>query len=758
MKAGEILAQAEALHRQGRVREAKALYERILAQDPDDVGALQGLGVLASQTGGLQIANRLLERAATLAPGNADIHFHRGNLFSRMDMAEQALAAYGQAIALKPDHAAANANRGVALEKLGRVEDAIEAFDRAIAAEPGFVPAHFNRGNALQKAGRFAEAVESYDRVLALKPDRADAHAIRGNLLFDLGRHDQALESFEQAARLDPKSAVAWLGCGNALFMLQRLDDANAAYDQVLTLDPNMAPAWLGRGNILYLRKNFDAAMDAYDKALALDPGLANAWEGRANVFQQRKQPDRAAEALVRIMALDPAHPFIKGALLHQKMLACDWNGVDALIRDIENDIAAGRPSAQPFGWQGVSASLQSLKRCCEIYAAALYPPRPSAPHPAPGGGKIRIGYLSGEFRDQATAQLMVGVLEQHDRAAFEIYAFDNGHDDGSEIRRRITAAVDEIIPITSLSDDEAAAAIRARDIDILVNLNGWFGDHRMGVFARRPAPIQINWLGFPGTLGAATMDYIVADKTVIAQSETQFFDEKVVWLPHCYQPNDDKKPIAEAGSPAEHGLPDSGFVFCCFNNSYKILPETFACWMRLLRATPDSVLWLIEENAAAIANLRREAAAHGVNPTRLIFAPRLPLAQHLARHRLADLFLDTMPYNAHTTASDALWAGLPLLTCRGSAFAGKVAASLLTSIGLPQLIAETPEHYEALALELAQKPDRLAALRQTLAANRLIHPLFDTQHFTRDLESAFAVMQDRRRAGLAPDHIALPG
>jgi protein O-GlcNAc transferase len=790
MGAGDILREAEALHRQGRAREAKALYERILAQDPNDLGALQGLGVLAAQTGQFQIAGSLLERAATLGPREPEVHFHRGNLFNRMELAEQALAAYDQAIALKPDHAAAHANRGAVLGKMDRGEEAIEALDRAIAAAPDFVMAHFNRGNALQQAGQLAGAVESYDRVLALEPGHAYAwnnrgnalkemgrneealaalaraialapgnatsHASRGNILFDLERHDEALKSFEQAVALDPKSAVAWLGCGNALFMLQRPDEAGAAYDKALAHDPDMAQAWLGRGNVLYLRKNFDAAMDAYDRALALNPELANAWEGRANVFQKRKQPDRAAEAFGRVMAIDPAHPFAKGALLHQKMLACDWKGVDALALELENDIAAGKPFAQPFGWQGISASPQSLQRCAEIYAARFYPPRPVAPHPAPRSGKIRIGYLSGEFREQATSQLLVGMLEQHDRVEFEIYAFDNGFDDGSEIRRRIAGAVDEIVAITNLSDDEAAAVVRARDIDILVNLNGYFGDLRMGIFALKPAPIQVNWLGFPGTLGAPYMDYIIADRTVIPETEARFFSETIAWLPHCYQANDDRKAIAETGSRAAHGLPETGFVFCCFNNSYKILPEMFARWMRILSATPGSVLWLIEDNAAAAQNLRKEATAHGVDAGRLIFAPRLPPPRHLARHRLADLFLDTLPYNAHTTASDALWTGLPLVTCRGTAFAGRVAASLLEAIGLPELIAETPDQYEAMALELARSPEKLAALRAELAANRTTMPLFDTARFTRDLEAAFSTMQERRREGLAPDHILI--
>jgi protein O-GlcNAc transferase len=756
---GKILQQAQAAHQSGALAQAKTLYESVLAKYPDHSGALMGLGLLAYQTGRLDIAELYLARAAAANPQDTAIHFHRGNVFNHQGQNDRALESYDRALALEPAHPFANANRGVMLERMGKLDEAIAAFDRALAAKPDFTTAHFNRGNALQKAARFREALEGYDRVLALQPGHADAannrgnvlkalgrgadalasfeqaialgpgtaaafvnrgnalkaskprealdaynralaldpnehtaHLGRGNLLFEIGRHDEALVAYDRA----PGSASALLGRGNALFQLRRLDDAMAAYDQALALERGMAKAWLGRGNILFLHGDMEAAQAAYDKALAFDAELENAWLGRGNIFQQSKDIDRAAESYGRVLALNPGHPFTKGMLLHMKMLACDWSGLDEMIGGIESGIAKGKPVAEPFGWQGISASPESLQRCARIYAATLYPAQPSPPHPPASGEKIRIGYLSGEFRDQATAQLLVGVLEQHDRAHFEIVAFDNGFDDGSDIRRRIQNAVRELVPIAAMSDADAAEAIRARGIDILVNLNGYFGAHRMAVFARRPAPLQVNYLGFPGTLGADYMDYILADRLVIPEEDKLFFDERVAWLPHCYQANDRIKPISDTGgSRARHGLPADGFVFCCFNNSYKILPELFARWTRILREVPGSVLWLVEENELAVTNLRGQAVLHGVDEKRLVFAPRLPLPEHLARHRPADLFLDTMPYNAHTTASDALWAGLPLLTCRGTAFAGRVATSLLTAIGLPELIADTPDDYE---------------------------------------------------------------
>lgn len=349
-------------------------------------------------------------------------------------------------------------------------------------------------------------------------------------------------------------------------------------------------------------------------------------------------------------------------------------------------------------------------------------------------------------------------MLEQHDTSQFEIHAFDNGWDDGSETRRRIADAVHRIVDIRNLNDAQAASAIRDSGIDILVNLNGYFGDDRTRVFAQHPAPVQVNYLGFPGTLGAAYMDYIVADATVIPESQRPFFNEKVVHLPDSYQANDRARPIADrAFTRDEFGLPQDGFVFCCFNNNYKITPQTFDGWMRILARVPGSVMWLIEDNATASGNLRKEAAARGIAPERLVFAARMPPDEHLARHRCADLFLDTLPYNAHTTASDALWAGLPLLTCMGDTFAGRVAASLLGAIGLPELVTSSQTDYERLAIELATQPDRLAALRRKLADNRLTTPLFDTARFTRHLEQAYAAMHARRKAGQRPGHIVVP-
>jgi predicted O-linked N-acetylglucosamine transferase (SPINDLY family) len=423
----------------------------------------------------------------------------------------------------------------------------------------------------------------------------------------------------------------------------------------------------------------------------------------------------------------------------------------------VDQGVRAGKEVVRPFVYQAISASPADLQACSRIFASHLFPPQEARTIAQHSRDRIRIGYVSAEFREQATAYLMAGLYELHDKSRFEIVAIDNGGGDGSAMRRRLEAAFDRILYINQLSDSDAADRIRAEEIDILVNLNGYFGAPRMGIFARRPAPIQINYLGFPATLGAPYMDYIIADKVVIPEGEQRFYDEQVVWLPHSYQVNDSRRAIAtDVPSRAALGLPESGFVFCNFNQSYKLTPNIFACWMRLLKQVDQSVLWLLKARPPFEANLAREAERQGVDPSRLRFAPSLPLDQHLARLKRADLFLDSLPYNAHTTASDALWAGLPLLTCRGTAFPGRVAASLLGSAGLQELVTENLEDYERLALRLASDAGMLAEVKQKLADNRLRCPLFDTDLFRRNLESAYATMWQAWRKGEAPKGFAV--
>lgn len=610
------------------------------------------------------------------------------------------------------------------------------------------------RSIAAHRAGRLAEAGRGYETVLAYRPQTLDALNNLALLCKQSGRPATALALFDRAVALDGVGASIHVNRGNLLVELGRVEDALAAYDRAIALEPGAAGPHHARGCALRGLGRLDEALASLRSAIGIEPAHANAWYESGLAQQSARRLEEAIGCFAEVLRIAPRHPFAKGSLLHAKMLCCDWSGLEALERSLREDVAAGVPAARPFGYQGICEDEASLRRCAELFSARLFPPRPlAAPPAAPrADGRIRVGYLCGELREQATSILMTGVWEAHARSGFEWIAFDAGWADRSAHRARIERAFDRIVPIAGLSDDAAARAVRDAGVDVLVDLNGFFGRSRQGVLARRPAPVQVGYLGFPGTLGAPYVDYLIADRIVVPDTSCVHYAEQVVRLPDSYQANDARRPIAAApASRAALGLPDGAFVFCCFNNPYKIVPSTFDRWMRILRAVPGSVLWLREGGAVATRNLRREAGIRGVDGARLVFAPMMPNAEHLARHRAADLVLDTLPYNAHTTASDALWAGVPVLTLAGTTFPGRVAASLLYAIGLPQLVARTPAEFEALAIALATHPRRLAAVREALAANRLSAPLYDTPRLAAHLESAYRTMVARQRAGLAP-------
>jgi protein O-GlcNAc transferase len=757
---------AEAWHSRGNILYdlgqydgALAAYDKTLAVKPDLAEAWLGRGNGLGACQQYEEALVSYEKALSRKPELAAAWLGRGNALFQLKRHEEASAAFDRALLLKSDLPAAWHGRGKVLYELRRFDEAFAAYDKTLALDSDLAEAWLGRGNVHYELKRFNEAFVAYDEALALDTNLAGAWLGSGNVHCELKRFDEAFAAYDEALALDSNLAEAWHGRGNVLHELRRFDDALAAYDRALTLKAELAETWLGRGNTFKALRRFPEALAAFDRAAALKPDLAEAWIGRGDMLAQTKRHDEAVEACAQVLNIDPQRPFMKGALLHQKMSSCDWDGADALFVEIESDVSSGKLSADPFGWQGLASSALSLQRCAQLFNAERYPAKiKGVPRQVESNrNTIRVGYVSGEFREQATSHLIVGVLEQHDKSRFEIFGFDNGWDDKSEIRRRIEASCLEIIDINRLSDEAAAAIIRDRNIDILVNLNGYFGEERTGVFAQRAAPVQVNYLGFPGTLGASYMDYIIADQCVIPPGHEEFYDEKVIYLPECYQANDNRKGIGpRIFDRAECGLTQHGFVYCCFNNSYKITREVFDCWMRILREVPDSALWLIEDSTSAVSNLKREASIRKVDPDRLVFAPRIPLSDHLARHRLADLFLDTLPYNAHTTASDALWAGLPVLTQLGGTFPGRVAASLLQAIGLPELIASTREEYQQLAIELASDAHKLTALKHRLAINRLGKSLFDTQLFTRRLEAAYEEIYKRHRSGLARDHISI--
>jgi protein O-GlcNAc transferase len=648
---------------------------------------------------------------------------------------------------------------GIVQYQKGRHEAAIELFDRAIGVGPNDPFGHFNRALALDALGRPEEALAGWDRVLQIKPDYAEAHVNRGNALAQLKRFEDAVLSYDRALRIKPGFADALNRRGAALVELKRYNDALACWDRLLQLDPKNAAAYANRAVTLEGLNRYDEALMSYERAIALEPNSAQIYANRGSLLAvELKRYEQAISDYEQVLRLDREYPYARGHLLHTRLHCCDWRHLESEAKALEEGVRQRKRVCWPFTFQAISQSPADLKTCAEIFAADHPPGKALWRGEHYRHDKIRLGYVAGEFRAHAIPYLTAGLFDSHDKSRFEIHAFDSGIDDGSPVRKRLTAAFDSFTYISRQSDAAAAKSIREREIDILIDLNGYAGRERIDVFALRPSPLQVNYLGFPGTMGATFMDYIVADRILIPESEQLHYSEKVVCLPDTYQANDSRRRIAErTPTRVEMGLPETGFVFATFNSSYKYTPSKFDIWMRLLRAVDGSVLWILETNDAAPRNLKREAEARGVAAERLIFARHVKLEDHLARQGLADLFLDTLPYNGHTTASDALWAGLPVLTCAGSAFAGRVAASLLNAIGLPELVTHNLADYEALALHLARDKAALAAIKAKLHANRLTMPLFDTDRFRRHLEAAFTTMWERHNRGEPPDSFAVP-
>jgi predicted O-linked N-acetylglucosamine transferase (SPINDLY family) len=647
--------------------------------------------------------------------------------------------------------------RAFAAYQQGRWPETEHLCRLVLAAAPAQFDALHLLGVIALNTQRAAEAQGLLAQACEVSPGSAEARNNLGAALAGLARREAALESYDGALRLRPAYPEAHNNRGVVLHQLKRYEDALAAYGKALALSPGYAEARFNRGAALQALLRYADAVEEYQQAIALKPDYAEAMFNCGVALQSLGRHAAAIDLLGRALGGDHGYDFLYGTWLSARMRICDWDGLPAEFSQLEARVGRQERALTPQV-VAIPASAALQRKVLEAWTRAKHPAGHVLPPmpPRAAGRRIHIGYFSADFHDHATCNLMAELFERHDRSKFEVTAFSFGPDKRDAMRARVVAAFERFVDVRERPDAEVAALARTLGVDIAIDLKGHTEDARPGIFAERAAPVQVAYLGYPGTMGADYMDYIIADATVIPEAHRAHYTEKVVWLPDSYQANDSTRTISDRVFTRESArLPRTGVVFCCFNANYKVLPETFDVWMRILKRVEGSVLWLIEDNADAAANLRREAAGRGVEAGRLIFAERLPQAEHLARQRLADLFLDTLPCNAHTTTSDALWAGLPVLTCIGDTFAGRVAASLLNAIGLPGLVVETPEDYESLATALAKDPARLAALRRKLADNRLATPLFDAGRFARNIEAAYVAMHERHIAGAPPDHLA---
>lgn len=781
-------------HQAGNLVEAERLYQSILSVAPDDFDALHFLGLLEAQRGRYEEASRLIRQALKTNPRSAGASLNYGNILAALDRNDEAVTSYEWALSIKPDFAEAFYNRGNALQKLRRYQEAIASYQNALAIVPQYADALNSLGNTLQYLHRFEEAIIAYERTLSIEPAHVDALNNRGVALAALGDYAQALASVDKALAIDPTHLRALVQRGSVLQYLKREEEALVSYGQALAINPGhvellnkrgvalralkryaealssydralaIVPghfaALNNRGNVLQDLGRHEEALASYDKALANTPGSPDALNNRGNSLQELQRYDEAIASYAAVLSLQPDYEYVRGMIVSSKLYSCDSHDLPEELGRLVTDVRAGKRSVTPFVFLGVADSASDQLRCAQIWASERCA---ASPTPVWRGeryrhDKIRVAYLSADLRDHPVSSLLAGLFERHDRTRFETIALSFGPDDRSEMSARLKVAFERFVDVRAKSDREIARLLRELEVDIAVDLMGFTRNSRPGVFAYRAVPVQVNYLGYPGTMGTDCIDYILADRVVIPDEQQVHYAEKIVYLPDSFQANDSGRRIAQRTPTREEvGLPDRGFVFCSFNNNYKIMPVLFNVWMRLLSKIEGSVLWLKHSNAAAADNLRNAAAARGVDGNRLVFAPQIPLLEdHLARHRLADIFLDTLPYNAHTTASDALWAGVPVLTCMGTTYAGRVAASLLNAVGIPELITCNLEAYEALALKLATTPAALSEIRNKLAGNRSTHPLFDTERFRRHIEAAYMTMWDRYQRGAPPASFAV--
>jgi predicted O-linked N-acetylglucosamine transferase (SPINDLY family) len=684
--------EALTLFQNGQLNKAKDTCLEILKAQPNNFNALHLLGLIAFQTKNYLKSVEIIDRAIQVKPNDADIYNFHAVVLIHLKKFEEAIKSWNCAIKIKPDYAEAYYNRGNAFFELKKIESAIANYDKAIQIKPDYAEAYNNHGNALRELKKIESAKESYDKAIQIKPDYAEAYYNRGNTFIEL----------------------------------KKIESAIANYDKTIQIKPNYAEAYNNRGTTLLDLNKIDGAFQDYNKAIQIKPNL----------------------------------DYLFGQLFFVRNNLCDWSFFNENLKKLKDKILKFKKASTPFSILSIYDLPSLQKIAAETYLKAKYSTidilEPIIQRES--NKKIRIGYYSADFREHAVSYVLVKLFELHDKSKFELIGFSFGPDDhNDEMRKRVSSAFDQFINVNFKNDKEIALLSRDFKIDIAVDLMGFTKNNRFGIFVERCAPIQVNYLGYSATTGADCIDYIIGDKVLIPKENQKDYSEKIIYLPDCFMGNDFTKKISDKIFTREElGLPKEGFVFCCFNKNYKITPNVFDCWMKILKKVKGSVLWLFENNPITIKNLQQEANKRDIGSDRLIFAKPMALDKHLARHKVADLFVDTFPYTAHTTCSDALWAGLPVLTCAGESFASRVSASLLNAIGLSELATHTIKGYEDMAIELANNPIRLKKIKNELKKNKLEKPLFNTKLFTKNIESAYVKIYDRYLQNLPADNIEI--
>jgi len=744
---------------QENFKEAVGFFKKAAKLNPDDFSIQFNLAKALSDSECDKESLAHHKKATELSKNNPLVWLNYAKSVYKLGAYVEALECYEKVLDLKSDYAEAWSSKGGVLHKIKRYEEALQHFDKALSLKPDYAEAYSNKGNTLNELKLYEEALQHFDKALSLKPDYAEAYSNKGNTLNELKLYEEALQHFDKALSLKPDYAEAYSNKGSTLNELKLYEEALQHFDKALSLKPDYAEAYSNKGNTLNELKLYEEALQHFDKALSLKPDYAEAYSNKGNTLNELKLYEEALQHFDKALSLKPDIDWALGNRLILKLQMCNW---DNLQRDINHLIEMNKSNntiIQPFQLLPMIDNPQLHKRTSEIYVLKKYPANPELGniHFSKQKKKIRLGYFSPDFRNHPVALLTAELFESHDRTLFEVIAFSllQASDD-DQIRIRLKNSFDKFLDVGHLSDIEIAKLARELDIDIAIDLCGHTRHSRTRIFSFRAAPIQVSYLGYLGTMGANYIDYLLADKTIITKDLEECYTEKIIYLP-SYQVNDSKKTISQKKfTRKELGVSEDKIIYCCFNNNYKILPTTFDSWMRILKEVERGILFLYAESNVVEDNLIKEAKSRGIDSSRIIFGKRIKYEEYLERYKICDLFLDTLPYNAGTTASDALWAGLPVITLKGKSFASRVAASLLTAINLPELITSSQEEYEALAIKLGNNPNELIHLKKKIENTKLKSTLFDTVAFTDKLETAYLEVYDRYLLGSTPDNIDL--
>ena len=631
--------------------------------------------------------------------------------------------------------------RALDFHKNGKINEALNLYLELIENDKNNPQLLFLLGTAYTQIEKNIEGVDYLKKSLSIKPNNASAYSNLGNAYKNLNRYEEALTSFDKAIQINPNFADAYSNRGVILQEIKHFDEALKSYDSAIKINPNHFFSHGNKGITLKDLDRYDEALKSYDKAIQINPNFIEGYNNKGNALKDLKRYEEALNNYKKVLDLKPEYEYNIGRVLHFSMYLCDWNNFEVLSNKINTGVEKKTRVIEPFSFLGISDNPEHAKYAAEIFVKNKLTKNfeVSSISKKYNHKKPRIGYFSGDFHDHPVLHLTMDIFKNHDKSKFDIFGFSHGLKKNDKWRAEVKNYFTQFKDINKVSDKEAVSIARDLELDIAIDLSGLTGNPRGGIFSNRVAPVQINYLGYPGTYGADYMDYIIADETVIPKENFKYYSEKVLYLPECYQSNMRSKDIAKKEfKRSDFGLPEEVFIFSSFNNNYKITPGMFDVWMKILKSVPNSVLWILKSNEKATTNLKIEANKKGINPDRIILADHLPNDEHLKRIKLADLFLDSFPYNAHTTASDAARMGVPLITLKGRSFHSRVGSSILNCINMKELITKNETDYLNLAIDLATNPKKLNKLKDKLKDNITKSPLFDSDKFTKNLEDLY--------------------